>query len=138
MEQILINAQAEATRLQLKYAGDILPEDAWQLVQANAATIVDVRSSEELKLVGYIPDVSNVPWLKGLKLEINPSFILELGKVVNKTEVLLLICRSGKRSVAASEAATRAGFSRVFNVKHGVETIENGWSHKGLPWIEGP
>jgi rhodanese-related sulfurtransferase len=59
--------------------------------------------------------------------------------------MILLICRSGKRSAAAAEAATRAGFSRVFNVLEGFEGeitpdgqrgATGGWRYHGLPWVQ--
>jgi rhodanese-related sulfurtransferase len=39
--------------------------------------------------------------------------------VAPKHAVVLLLCRSGKRSAAAAEAATVAGFANVFNVLEG-------------------
>lgn len=136
MTYILENARSNAEVKGLKYAGDLLPAEAWKLVENKVATLVDVRSKEELHLVGRIPEIINVPWLKGLKLEANPRFTLELSKAGRKDDIILLICRSGKRSVDAAEAAHRAGFKHVFNVKYGVEGAEHGWSHIGLPWIE--
>ena len=37
------------------YAGDIAPADAWALVQAGEALLVDVRTPEEHKWVGRVP-----------------------------------------------------------------------------------
>jgi rhodanese-related sulfurtransferase len=56
---------------------------------------------------------------------------------------VVLICRSGNRSVDAGHALEAAGFTRVFNVLHGFEGelddnhhrgAMNGWRHEGLPW----
>ena len=56
---------------------------------------------------------------------------------------MILICRSGKRSVEAGEALEAAGFRRVYNVLHGFEGdldeshhrgSRNGWRFEGLPW----
>ena len=63
-----------------------------------------------------------------------------------KDAVVLLLCRSGKRSAAAAEAAAKAGFRNVFNVLEGFEGdldsqqrrgAFNGWRHAGLPWYQG-
>ena len=59
--------------------------------------------------------------------------------------MLVLLCRSGKRSAAAAEAATKAGFSQVFNVLEGFEGDldaqqqrgeQGGWKLWGLPWVQ--
>jgi rhodanese-related sulfurtransferase len=76
----------------------------------------------------------------------NPRFVRELeAKVGGKEAVVLLLCRSGKRSVAAATAAAAAGFSNVFNVLEGFEgEIDaqkhrggaDGWRFHGLPWLQ--
>jgi len=56
---------------------------------------------------------------------------------------LVLICRSGTRSVEAAQALEAAGFAEVANVVHGFEgDLDphfqrgrlNGWRFDGLPW----
>jgi rhodanese-related sulfurtransferase len=58
---------------------------------------------------------------------------------------VLLLCRSGKRSVLAAEAAAKAGLTHVFNVLEGFEGEidedqrrgkSDGWRFHGLPWIQ--
>jgi len=59
------------------------------------------------------------------------------------TRPVLLICRSGHRSMFAGEALEAAGFSAVINVLEGFEgpldeqyhrgTL-GGWRWRGLPW----
>jgi len=80
-----------------------------------------------------------------LSLSRNPRFARELDAKGGKDEVYLLLCRSGKRSAAAAEAATKAGFSNVFNISEGFEGdldeqerrgAFNGWRHAGLPWVQ--
>ena len=66
----------------------------------------------------------------------NPHFLNELDSVVNKGNVVLFLCRSGKRSVAAAEAATEAGFRNAFNILEGFEGDGNprlGWLNRRLP-----
>jgi rhodanese-related sulfurtransferase len=45
--------------------------------------------------------------------------------------VVLLLCRSGKRSALAAEAAAKAGFTQVFNVLEGFEGEIDGQQHRG-------
>mgnify|MGYP003348303774 CR=1 FL=1 len=60
-----------------------------------------------------------------------------------KDRPLLLICRSGKRTLDAAKALEAAGFTDVQHVLHGFEgelnehfhrSTLNGWRHDGLPW----
>lgn len=142
---ILENARQQALREQLPYAGSVAPQDAWRLFSRGEAILVDVRTLEERKFVGYVPDSKHVAWANGLSLSRNPRFARELEAKGGKDEVYLLLCRSGKRSAAAAEAAAKAGFSNVFNISEGFEGdldeqqrrgSFNGWRHAGLPWVQ--
>ena len=121
----------------------------WQLVQAGLALLVDVRSGEELTGVGRVPGSLHVAWATGTSLVRNPRFVRELeaklAKDGGKDAVVLLLCRSGKRSVLAAEAAAAAGFAHVFNVLEGFEGEldaqqqrgkQDGWRLRGLPWVQ--
>jgi rhodanese-related sulfurtransferase len=136
-------ARAEAAEEQLAYAGSVPPPVAWALVQRGEAVLVDVRTAEERKFVGEVPGALAVPWATGTAMTRNPRFVRELEAKVDKDAVVLLLCRSGKRSALAAEAATKAGFSQVFNVLEGFEgEIDSqgqrghagGWRFHGLPW----
>ena len=133
----------------LTYAGGVPPALAWQLVQANRALLVDVRSTEERKFDGHVPGSLHVAWATGTSLVRNPRFVRELeaklAKDGGKDAVVLLLCRSGKRSVLAAEAAAAAGFTHVFNVLEGFEGEidahlhrggSDGWRFHGLPWVQ--
>ena len=149
LPDVLEQAQAQAPERNLPYAGGVAPLAAWALVQQGAALLVDVRSAEERKFVGHVPDSLHVPWATGTSLTRNPRFVRELearvAKEGGKQAVLLLLCRSGKRSALAAEAAAKAGFSHVFNVLEGFEgEIDaqqhrggaDGWRFHGLPWVQ--
>jgi rhodanese-related sulfurtransferase len=145
--KLLEAVRSEAARDGLPFAGSVTPSEAWELFNSGEAVLVDVRTAEERQFVGHVPDTVHVPWMTGISLLRNPRFVKELqAKVGDKQEVVLLLCRSGKRSAAAAEAATKAGFTRVFNVLEGFEgDIDedghrggfNGWRHAGLPWKQG-
>jgi rhodanese-related sulfurtransferase len=56
---------------------------------------------------------------------------------------VILICRSGKRSIDAGSALLEAGFSQVYQVDEGFEGelddhhqrgSVGGWRFHGLPW----
>ena len=142
---ILENARLKAAQEGLPYAGSVSPYDAWVLYTAGEAVLVDVRTAEERKFVGHVPETRHVAWMTGLSLSRNPRFAKELEAKAGKGEAILLLCRSGKRSAAAAEAATKAGFTNVFNILEGFEGdldeqqrrgAFNGWRHSGLPWVQ--
>ena len=129
----------------LPYAGSVPPQLAWELVSAGQAVLVDVRTTEERKFVGHVPGSLHVAWASGTAMTRNPRFVRELEAKTGKDATVFLLCRSGKRSDQAAEAAAKAGFTRVFNVLEGFEgEIDEqrhrgglgGWRAHGLPWIQ--
>lgn len=135
----------QADTANTEFAGSIAPADAWQLFSAGHAALVDVRTNEERKFVGHVPDTLHVAWATGTAMTRNPRFVRELEAKVKKDQIVLLLCRSGKRSAEAAKAATKAGFHHAYNVLEGFEGEigENkqrgqlgGWRSHGLPWIQ--
>jgi len=145
-DAVLNDARARAQAQQLPYAGIVSPQDAWQLVQAGKALLVDVRTNEERVFVGHVPASLHVAWATGTAMNRNPRFVRELEtKTRDKTAVVVLLCRSGKRSAAAAEAAAKAGFTNVFNIAQGFEGDldgqqqrghSGGWRWHALPWVQ--
>ncbi|MRW90425.1 rhodanese-like domain-containing protein [Duganella sp. FT80W] len=146
LPQQLAEVQAHAEAAGLSYAGGVPPALAWELVSSGQALLVDVRTAEERKFVGHVPESLHVPWATGTALTRNPRFARELeAKIGGKEAVALLLCRSGKRSVLAAEAAAKAGLLHVFNVLEGFEGEldahqqrghADGWRFHGLPWLQ--
>lgn len=138
--------QSQAGADGLSYAGGVPPALAWELFSSGQALLVDVRTAEERKFVGHVPGSAHVAWATGTALTRNPRFARELeAKIGGKEAVALLLCRSGKRSALAAEAAAKAGLVHVFNVLEGFEGEidehqqrgkDDGWRFRGLPWIQ--
>jgi len=130
----------------LPFAGGVTPPIAWELVSIHGVLLVDVRTHEERKFVGHVPGSVHVPWATGTALTRNPRFARELeSKIGGKDGVALLLCRSGKRSALAAEAASKAGMTCIFNVLEGFEGEldhlqqrgrADGWRFHGLPWVQ--
>ena len=144
-ERVIHPVLSAARNSNLPFAGSISPRDAWALVQSGDAVLVDVRTAEERKFVGHVPESVHVAWATGTSLTRNPRFARELEAKTGKDAVVLLLCRSGKRSAAAAEAATKAGFTHAYNVSEGFEgeldqqqrrNTQNGWRYLGLPWVQ--
>ncbi len=145
-EDILLErAIREARAAGLPWAGSVPPVEAWALFESGRAVLVDVRSAEERRFVGHVPGSIHVAWATGIALQRSPRFLRELEARVAKSDVLLLLCRSGKRSALAAEAATRIGFNAAFNVSegfegdldaHGQRGRVGGWRRHGLKWVQ--
>ncbi|MCX7178881.1 MAG: rhodanese-like domain-containing protein [Proteobacteria bacterium] len=145
LQLILDKARERAAAEDLRYAGGLRPSEAYALFSAGHAFLVDVRTAEERKFVGHVPGTLHVAWMTGTAMTKNPRFLRELESKVKKDALVLLLCRSGKRSAAAADVAAAAGFENVFNVLEGFEGDYNdrqqrrcmgGWTHYDLPWIQ--
>jgi rhodanese-related sulfurtransferase len=123
------------------YAGDISPELALRWWRAGAAVLVDVRSDAELAWVGFVPEALAVPWKQWPGMAINPQFDAAIQSAAAGKK-LLLLCRSGVRSIAAARRATELGLV-AYNILEGFEGDLDGqgqrghlqgWRRRGLPW----
>ena len=132
---------------------NISPQDAWQLMNDDPrAILVDIRSSMEYLFVGHPKGAVHVAWIDEPDWMVNPEFSTEirkliLGGVVHAGEIssapIMLICRSGKRSVEAGMQLLSDGMTNVYNVTEGFEgeldeshhrSTIGGWRFAGLPW----
>jgi rhodanese-related sulfurtransferase len=129
----------------LPYADSLTPQQAWALHQAGEVVLVDVRTAEERKFVGHVPDTIHVAWATGTSFTRNPRFVRELEAKTGRDAAVVLLCRSGNRSAQAAQAAEKAGFVHVFNVLEGFEGdldetaqrgTRNGWRFHRLPWVQ--
>lgn len=124
------------------------PQAAHDFLQQDAqAVLVDCRTEIEYMYVGHPAGAEHVAWQDGPDWEIDPEFADKVKRLVrgNLTRPILLICRSGHRSVSAGEALEAAGFATVINVLEGFEgpldehyhrgTL-GGWRFRGLPWYQ--
>lgn len=127
------------------YAGDVAPGEAWQLVQSDKATLVDVRTSEELHWVGRVPGAVHIEWATGREQARNERFLEQLAAQVPTDRQVLFLCRSGARSTSAAKAATAAGYRSAWNISQGFEGPLDaqkqrgrmgGWRAAGLPWLQ--
>jgi len=73
--------------------------------------VVDVRTDEEYR-EGHIPGAKHIPYD-----EMENRFH-ELENV--KEKPILLVCRSGRRSVIAANVLSEKGFNHLFNLKGGM------------------
>ncbi|WP_036300834.1 rhodanese-like domain-containing protein [Methylotenera sp. L2L1] len=149
IQEILALAEKRAIEKRLPYAGALTPQEAYELLQANAgAQLVDVRTKAELELVGRVPFALHVEWAFYPGMVANPDFAAQLEaqlslKNVDKNAPIMFLCRTGGRSHNAALVAESLGYLHAYNVLEGFEgdaneqkqrTLINGWKHSGLPW----
>ncbi|MHA7268605.1 rhodanese-like domain-containing protein [Arthrobacter sp. HLT1-20] len=129
----------------MSYAGDLAPATAWEHLAAGAV-LLDVRTQGEWAHIG-VPDTSTLnfePVFIQWNLDSghnNPDFLAQLLAAVPTEKPLVVLCRSGARSIAAANAATAAGYT-AYNVLEGFEgepdangdRVINGWKNRSLPW----
>lgn len=128
------------------------PRDAWKLLKEHPnAVLIDVRSAMEFLFVGHPVGAINVAWIDEPTWKVNPNFAVEVRKVIlggvspekGGSVPVLLICRSGKRSLEAGEVLIQDGLTEIYNIEDGFEgelddvhhrSSLGGWRHAGLPW----
>ena len=128
-------------------------KEAHALLTSNPrAVLVDIRSTMEYLFVGHPTGSIHVAWIDEPDWTVNPHFVTDVRKVMLGGATshdsigaapVVLICRSGKRSIDAGKALLEAGFSNIYYVDEGFEgdldesrhrgTL-GGWRFRGLPW----
>ena len=141
--------------------------------------LIDVRTPAEYQQIGHPVMAYNIPFMylsdefvekggifRGEKMSktryqyyTNPEFIDYMKKHFKVDDTLLIMCRSGNRSVPASDFLAEDGFKKVYNVVDGFEGgkfkgssseetalmtqfsehygrrgFTGGWKYYGLPW----
>lgn len=127
------------------YAGDVTPELAWHWWQSGEAVLVDIRTDAERDWVGYVPGAVNLEWKHWPGMQVRVEFDAELRSLVRPGSRIVMLCRSGVRSVASSRRATELGYE-AYNIlegfqgdpdAHGHRDTVGGWRLRGLPWRQG-
>lgn len=124
------------------------PKQAYDFLEANPGSLLlDVRDPVEYAFVGHAPGSLNIPWKFAPDMRANPEFLDQVAHSVKNLNVpLLLMCRSGQRSMAAAECLAEAGYTHLANIEEGFEGpidaekhrgTKGGWRFHRLPWIQG-
>ena len=121
------------------------PQQVWQLMQRNpGAVLIDVRTKMEHAFVGHPRGAVHIPWKEFPDWQINPLFVDEVKSVAPNVDTpILLLCRSGQRSLDAAAALEASGYTHLVNIAEGFEGALDdnkhrgnlgGWRFHGLPW----
>lgn len=139
---------------------DITPADAYDLATSNPDVfIVDVRTDEEWTWVGHpganalgegaeldgkVVSVEHKKVNRNGELVINRRFVKEIDCLFDEDPnvILIMMCRSGGRSIEAALRLEEAGYTNIMNMVTGFEGSKdiygyrtvNGWRNDGLPY----
>lgn len=136
------NASHSSIQAAPDYAGDIPALLAWQWMQSGDAVMVDVRSDAEREWVGYVPGAVALAWKQWPGMVQNERFDEGLKAAIPAGKKVVLLCRSGVRSITAAKRATELGLE-AYNILEGFEGDldgqgqrghRGGWRFQGLPW----
>ncbi len=164
-----------------KIAHNIGVMEAFEKVKIGATGVylIDVRTPGEYQQIGHPEMAYSIPFMflsdefvkkggmfRGKKMTKtryqyykNPEFLDYMKKHFKVDDTLLVMCRSGNRSVPASDFLAESGFKNVYNVIDGFEGgkfkgasnkeaalmkqssehygrrgFTGGWKYYGLPW----
>ena len=132
---------------------ELTPQQAHKLVEDDsAAVLIDIRSTMEFLFVGHPKGAIHVPWIDEPDWTVNPDFVTDIRKLLLGGAVctpdgpcapVVLVCRSGKRSLEAGKSLLSSGFRSVYHIGEGFEgnlddthhrSTIGGWRFRGLPW----
>ncbi|MDH5395130.1 MAG: rhodanese-like domain-containing protein [Gammaproteobacteria bacterium] len=127
--------------------------EGYNLIKSDPrALLIDVRSNMEFLFIGHPVGAISIPWIDEPDWVINPHFAAEIRKLIlggldhdreGHNVPIVLICRSGKRSLEAGKLLLNEGFHDVYNIAEGFEGELNeqhhrstlgGWRFENLPW----
>lgn len=91
--------------------------------------LVDIRRPEEWASTGVVAGSNKITFFQK-NGSLNPSFVPEFTALVKPDDKVALICRTGNRTKAASQAiAKQLGYKNVYNVTNGITS----WIRQGRP-----
>ncbi|MBA4275877.1 rhodanese-like domain-containing protein [Flavobacterium sp.] len=100
---------------------EICPTKTQALIK-NGALLVDVREKDEVAQLAYdVPNIINIPL----------SVFEEHYTEIPKDREVVMVCKSGGRSLRVAGFMVYHGYDNVINMKHGLIR----WAQKGFPTI---
>lgn len=114
------------------------------LDQDPQARLIDVRTTIEFGFIGHPIGAIHIPLKEFPDMATRSDFVANVqGKVPNPDIPLVLMCRSGVRSMEAAKLLEAAGYTVLYNMDEGFEGDKDalnhrgtlgGWRFHGLPW----
>lgn len=92
-----------------------------QLISEDAL-VFDVRLEEEWLDTGIIQNSKTVTYFDKLFRPMMKEFVATVDNVTarDKSKAIIVVCRTGQRSIVASEALEKSGYKNIYNLKYGI------------------
>ena len=110
---------------------DINNDEIKKLIKNNVP-IVDIRTSDEWKQTGVIPNSILLTFFKKNGTYNFETWHKELGYVIDTNKPYVLICRSGRRTKIVSEMIDKKIDKLVYNASFGI----NSWLQSNLKVVK--
>lgn len=126
----------------------ISPTQAHEILNSDPeAVLIDTRTLIEFSFVGHPIGAIHIPLKRPPNWNNLPDFIEKVEKhIPSKSTPIILMCRSGARSMDAAKLLEEAGYQSLFNMDEGFEGDKDESNHRGtlggwrfhkLPWEQG-
>ena len=129
---------------------NVTAQEAYDMVNSGQATLIDVRTLEEVVWVGspaLVPGGDPIAYLIPWKFwtgvdetgkstyEMNEDFDTLVEQEFSKDQVLITMCLMGKRGTSAAKQLELLGFTNVYELDNALKEEENG--HGGCGGFQG-
>lgn len=123
----------------------VSPIEAYDVLQNDShSVLIDTRTLIEFSFVGHPVGAVHVPLKRPPNWENFPDFVEQVEKQLTSTSTaIVLMCRSGARSMEAAILLDAAGYQNLYNMDEGFEGDKDdnqhrstlgGWRFHKLPW----
>ena len=111
---------------------DISAPQALERSKQGKLLIIDVRTPEEWRETGVIPEARRVDFYRGPQVLLK-SVVEMVGG--DKSAPIAVVCHSGSRSTEAQRFLQAQGFTQVYNLREGMagSAAGPGWLKRQLP-----
>ena len=86
---------------------------------AQGMPVYDIRRPEEWRQTGVVEGSRKLTYVDATGRP-NPEFLPRFTAEVGKNDPVVLICRTGSRTDALARELAALGYTRVYNVRHGI------------------
>ena len=98
---------------------------------AQGMPVYDIRRPEEWRQTGVVEGSRKLTYVDATGRP-NPEFLPRFTAEVGKNDPVVLICRTGSRTDALARELAALGYTRVYNVRHGITR----WIGEGNPVVK--
>ena len=97
----------------------VSPQEMQLILQLYDVQLIDVRTPKEYD-ESHIANSQNIDYF-------SPTFLEDIDRL-DKNKIVLVYCRSGKRSAKCVEKLEEAGFKKIYDLDGGISK----WKHEGF------